>query len=89
MNAKTMNLGFLAIALALSGCHSTEPTRSVEWFVEHRQELKNTLAECNGNPGELAATTNCINAKKAQGKITWCAKGGGVKVEPLQFGKKE
>lgn len=85
MNAHAMNFGSIAIALALSACHSTEPTRSVEWFVEHRQELKDTLAECSGNQGELAATTNCINAKKAQGKITWGAQGGGVKAEPINF----
>lgn len=85
MNAQTVNLGCIAIALALSACHSAQTTRSAEWFVEHRQELKETLAECNRNPGELAATTNCINAKKAQGKITWGAKGGGIKAEPIEF----
>lgn len=85
MNAKSLNLGCIAIAIALSACHSAEPTRSVEWFIEHRQELKETLAACNANPGELAVTPNCINAKEARGKITWGAQGGGVKAEPIQF----
>ncbi len=85
MSAKPLNLCCIAIAIALSACHSAEPTRSVEWFVKHRQELKDTLAACHGNPGELAATTNCINANEAQGKITWGAQGGGVNAEPIQF----
>ena len=89
MNAKIVNLGCVAIALALSGCHSTEPTRSVEWIKENRPALKETIARCNGNPGELAATPNCINASRAQGAITWSAKGGGVRAEPIEFGKKE
>lgn len=84
MNTKALNLGLIAVACILSACHSTEPTRSVEWFIEHRQELKDAIAECNSNPGELAATPNCINAKRAQGKITWEAKGV-IRVEPLKF----
>ena len=89
MNAKTLNLGLIAAASILSACHPTEPTHSVEWFVEHRQELKDTVAKCNSNPGELAATPNCINASRASSEITWGAKGSGVKVEPIEFGKKE
>lgn len=84
MSAKTLNLGLIAVTGILSACHSTEPTHSVEWFIEHRQELKDTVAKCNGNPGELAATPNCINAKRAQGKIAWEAKGV-IRVEPLKF----
>lgn len=84
MNTKALNLGLIAVAGILSACHSTEPTRSVEWFVEHRQELKDAIAKCDSNPGELAATPNCINAKRAQGKITWEAKGV-IRVEPLKF----
>lgn len=84
MNTKRLNLGLIVAVCTLSACHSTEPTRSVEWFVEHRQELKAALAKCDGNPGELAATPNCINAKRAQGKITWEAKGV-IRVEPLKF----
>ena len=84
MNVKVMNLGLIALAVALAACHSTEPTRSVEWFIEHPEDLKAAIARCNGNPGELAATPNCINAKRAQGKITWEAKGV-IRVEPLKF----
>ena len=84
MNTKTLNLGLIAAVSVLSACHSTEPTRSVEWFVEHRQELKDAVAKCDSNPGELAATPNCINAKRAQGQITWEAKGV-IRVEPLKF----
>lgn len=66
MNTKALSLGLIAVAGVLSACHSTEPTRSVEWFVEHREELKDAIAKCESNPGELAATPNCINAKRAQ-----------------------
>lgn len=84
MNTKALNLGLIAVASFLSACHSTEPTHSVEWFIEHREELKGAIARCNGNPGELAATPNCINAKRAQAKLTWEAKGV-IRVEPLKF----
>lgn len=78
----------IVLASLLTACHPTEPTRTVEWFKENRPALKETLAKCNSNPGELAATPNCINASRAQGAITWGATGtGGVKVEPLTFGK--
>ncbi|MCO5055463.1 EexN family lipoprotein [Thermomonas sp.] len=66
MKAKTLTLGLLALCGILSACHPTEPTRSVEWFKENRPALKETIARCNGNPGELAATPNCINASRAQ-----------------------
>lgn len=84
MSIKTMKFGLIAVVGIFSACHSTEPTRSVEWFIEHPEELKDAITKCNGNPGELAATPNCINAKRAQGKITWEAKGV-IRVEPLKF----
>lgn len=84
MNTKAINLGLIVVIGVLSACHSTEPTHSVEWFVEHRQELKDAIVKCNSNPGELAATPNCINAKRAQGKITWEAKGV-IRIEPLKL----
>lgn len=82
MNAKTLFLGLMAMSGALSACHPTESTHSVEWFKANRAALTDTLAKCNGNPGELAATPNCINAGRAQGDLTWGSKGtGGVHVE--------
>lgn len=89
MKAKTLTLGLFALCGTLSACHPTEETHSVEWFKENRAALKETLARCNGNPGELAATPNCINASRAQSAITWGATGGGVRAEPIEFGKKE
>lgn len=84
MSIKTMVLGLIAVVGILSACHSTEPTHSVDWFIEHPEDLKDAIAKCNRNPGELAATSNCINAKRAQGKVTWEAKGV-IRVEPLKF----
>ena len=45
MNVKVMNLGLIAMAVALAACHSTEPTRSVEWFIEHPEDLKRPLEQ--------------------------------------------
>lgn len=87
MNTKILNLGLIAVTGILSACHSTEPTRSVEWFKAHRAEMQTTLAACNNNPGELAATPNCMNAAEARRAITWSAKGAGVTAETLTFGK--
>ena len=84
MNTKAINLGLIVVIGVLSACHSTEPTHSVEWFAENPEALKAAIAKCNGNPGELAATPNCVNAKRAQAKITWEAKGV-IHVEPLKF----
>lgn len=89
MNTKILNLGLIAVAGILSACHSTEPTRSVEWFKVHHEEMQATLVACNNNPGELAATPNCMNAAEARNAVTWNAKGAGVKVEPLTFGKEK
>lgn len=89
MSAKTLFLGLMAMSGALSACHPTESTHSVEWFKANHSALNDTLAKCNGNPGELAATPNCINASRARNAITWNTTGGGVKAEPIEFGKKE
>ena len=52
-------------ALALAGCKEDKPqevVQTVEWFKEHKAEREAQLAKCKSNPGELAATPNCVNA---------------------------
>lgn len=71
----------------LTGCKHEEETvkevvQTVEWYKEHAPERKEMIAKCNTNPGELAATPNCVNASRASSAITWGAKGG-IKVAPL------
>ena len=45
MSIKTMKFGLIAVVGILSACHSTEPTRSVEWFIEHPEELKDAITK--------------------------------------------
>ncbi len=55
----------------LSGKQSApQPAKAVSWFVEHRGELQATLKACRDNPGELAQTSDCVNASAARDKIT-------------------
>lgn len=58
----------LMVCTALTGC-GTEQTRDVEYYMSHRDELEAKLAECEGNPGELRDTPNCVNARRAKSKI--------------------
>lgn len=63
----------LAVAAALSGCNEVETgqqTRTVGWFVDHRDALAVALRACSDNPGDLNKTPNCINANEARNKVT-------------------
>ncbi len=73
-------------ALALAGCKEDKPqevVQTVEWFKEHKAEREAQLAKCKSNPGELAATPNCVNASRADSSSTWSARGGAIKVATL------
>lgn len=80
-------------ALALAGCKEDKPqdvvdnpqevVQTVEWFKEHKAEREAQLAMCKSNPGELAATPNCVNASRADSSSTWSARGGAIRVAPL------
>ncbi len=54
-----------ALAAVLSACSDGEPTRDVQYYLEHADERTAKLAECRNNPGEKALATNCINANEA------------------------
>ena len=71
----TMKASILVIAVAatLTGCNEVErgqSTKTVGWFLDHRDELALALKTCRDNPGELGKTPNCINANEARNKIT-------------------
>ena len=71
----TMKASILAIvvAVALTGCNEadrSQQTKTVGWFLDHRDELAMALNACGDNPGEFAKTPNCINANEARNKIT-------------------
>ncbi len=84
----------LVVAGALSmlaGCKEDKPAavpaevvQTVDWYKAHNSERAEVLAKCKANPGELAATPNCVNASRADSATTWGAKGGGIApVKPL------
>lgn len=73
---------FLA-AVALVGCKDNEPVQTVDWYKANPPERSAMLAKCKANPGELAASPNCINANRAETAVDG-AKRGGLNVQPLQ-----
>ncbi|MGY4467634.1 hypothetical protein ACVWWK_003343 [Bradyrhizobium sp. LB9.1b] len=63
----------IGITAALTGCNEAdkgEQTKTVGWYLDHRDELAAALNTCGDNPGEFAKTPNCINANEARNKIT-------------------
>lgn len=75
-----------AAVLALAGCKDDKPqevVQTVEWFKEHKSEREAQLTKCNSNPGELAATPNCVNASRADSDVTWGSRGGIKAPAPL------
>jgi hypothetical protein len=63
----------IGITAALTGCNEAdkgEETKTVGWYLDHRDELAAALNTCGDNPGEFAKTPNCINANEARNKIT-------------------
>jgi hypothetical protein len=63
----------IAVVVSLTGCNEadrSQQTKTVGWFLDHRDELAMALNACGDNPGEFAKTPNCINANEARNKIT-------------------
>ena len=79
---KLSALLFLA-AVTLVGCGDKDPVQTVDWYKKNASERSATLAKCKANPGELAASPNCINANSAETAVDG-AKRGGLNVQPLQ-----
>lgn len=69
-NAKGAEMKKLALSLIvaaiLGGCGENTPVQTVDWYKTHDAERKEMIDKCKSNPGELAASANCINAQKAQ-----------------------
>lgn len=60
----------LVVAAFLAGCGETsEPVQSLDWYKAHEAERTAMIAKCKANPGELAASPNCINATKAANEL--------------------
>jgi hypothetical protein len=72
MTLKTFIL-LIGAAAALTGCNEadkSQQTKTVGWYLDHRDELAVALNACGDNPGEFAKTPNCINANEARNKMT-------------------
>ncbi len=57
--------------IALTGCtkEALEPVNTVEWYKAHEAEREAMLKKCLDNPGQLAETPNCVNAKEAASRL--------------------
>ena len=62
---------FLSGIIALTGCtkEALEPVNTVEWYKAHEAEREAMLKKCLNNPGQLAETPNCVNAKEAASRL--------------------
>lgn len=63
----------IMVTAALTGCNDADKgqqSKTVGWFLDHRDELAVALKGCSDNPGELQMTPNCINANEARNQIT-------------------
>lgn len=55
----------MIVTATLSGCSKQEPVQTVDWYKTNAPERLKVLERCKENPGELALTPNCVNAKTA------------------------
>jgi predicted small lipoprotein YifL len=55
----------MIVTATLSGCGKQEPVQTVDWYKANAPERLKVLERCKANPGELALTPNCVNAKTA------------------------
>ena len=67
---KKLNTILFVAAVALAGCNKEETVQTVDWYNAHEAERLSMIKKCDANPGELALSSNCINAKKAANQIT-------------------
>jgi len=67
---KTLMLTVLTFSLA--GCKGEkEEAHDVEYYYKNFEECKKKVEQCQNNPGTLADTPNCKNAKAAYHKRFW------------------
>lgn len=62
-----MNGIYLVAALAAITSPATE-VRGVQWFLEHPNERRAMLKQCDDNPGMFMSNPNCMNADAARDK---------------------
>lgn len=68
MKATIAVIKLIFLAPLLTSCG--EKTQSVEWYIEHKEQLNKALEKCElKSPDELAKSANCKNAKDAKYKL--------------------
>ncbi|EHR8682700.1 EexN family lipoprotein [Escherichia coli] len=72
----------LIVAAVLAGCGENTPVQTVDWYKAHEAERTAMIGKCKANPGELAASPNCINAEQAE-SLSRAAKREGLNVQPM------
>ena len=86
------SIKFTAIAAALAvalvaGCKgekTTEVVQTVDWYKLNKPERLAMIERCTNNPGQLAATPNCVNANRAAQSLVWSSKSdSAIRVKPL------
>lgn len=79
---KKLSALLLVSAVILGGCGEKTPVQTVDWYKTHDAERLAMIEKCAANPGELAASPNCINAKTAANHLT-VDKRGYQKLTPI------
>lgn len=69
-------------AVVLVGCGEKTPIQTVGWYKTHDAERLAMIEKCAANPGGLAASPNCINAKTAANHLA-VDKRGYQKLTPI------
>jgi len=80
---KKLSAFLFIAAAALTGCNEKDPVQTVDYYKANAPERAAMRDKCKANPGELAASPNCINANRAETAVDG-AKRGGLNVQPLQ-----
>lgn len=63
-------LMLIIISSSLVGCKE-EKVNDVQYYLDHLEELKEQVAKCRNNPGELENTPNCKNAFTAEARSSF------------------
>lgn len=79
---KKLLILLLVAAAVLVGCGEKTPVQTVDWYKTHDAERLAMIEKCTANPGELAASPNCVNAKTAANHIA-VDKRGYQKLTPI------
>lgn len=76
----------LFVTAALVGCSEKETVKTVDWYKSQDAERKAMIIKCKANPGELALTPNCVNAKQADNEKA-LSRRGWLTPNTADFGK--